>query len=131
MSQQPPPPGDYETPSQPPAGGPPHYPAPESRPLDESGKGFFGSLFDFCFTSFVTPKFVKVVYVLATVGFALFYVIVVVRAFTASPIAGLLTLIIGAVAFIIYLAVVRMTLEFYYALVRMSEDIHYRLPGAR
>ncbi|MGI8523536.1 MAG: DUF4282 domain-containing protein [Nocardioides sp.] len=36
---------------------------------------------------------------------------------------------VGAVAALVYLAFIRMTLEFYLAIVRMSEDIHRRMPG--
>ena len=38
--------------------------------------------------------------------------------------------ILGPVFVVIYLAVIRMTLEFYLSVVRMSEDIHKRLPQA-
>jgi Domain of unknown function (DUF4282) len=44
--------------------------------------------------------------------------------------SGLLVLILGPVFLIIYLAVIRMTLEIYLSIVRMSEDIHKRLPQA-
>jgi len=36
-------------------------------------EGFFGALFDFSFNSFVTPKIVKLVYVLATILLVLTY----------------------------------------------------------
>jgi Domain of unknown function (DUF4282) len=50
-----------------------------SRARQSGDKGFIGSLFDFSFTSMVTPKIIKVLYVLAvlwTVLFALIYVVV-------------------------------------------------------
>ena len=40
--------------------------------------------------------------------------------------AGILTLLLGAVVVLFYLAFLRVLLEFYYAVVRMSEDIHNR-----
>ena len=49
------------------------------RTKQQGDKGFIGSLFDFSFSSMVTPKIIKVLYVLAvlwTVLFALIYVIV-------------------------------------------------------
>lgn len=132
MSEQTPPPGQYGTPAnQPPWGGPPSYPSPESQPPGGKPKGVFASLFDFSFTSFVTPRIVKFVYVLATVALGLGYVAFVIVAFSQSAAQGLLMLVLGAVAVLIYLAFIRMTLEFYYALVRMSEDIHHRLPRDR
>ena len=93
-----------------------------------SASGFFGALFDFSFNEFITPKVVKFVYVLATIGLALAYLIFVIAGFSQSAGAGLGILVLGALAVVIYLALIRMTLEFYLAIVRMSEDIHRRLP---
>ncbi len=123
--QQPPSYGGSEPPQ---GGGYQQYPSGQNNPSSDT-KGFFGALFDFSFTSFVTPKIVKVVYVLATVGLALLYLIFVITGFAGDqPLVGVLVLLLGWIPFLIYLALVRMTLEFYFALVRMSEDIHQRLP---
>jgi hypothetical protein len=88
-------------------------------------KGFFGALFDFSFEHFVTPSIVKVVYVLATIALALGFVVFLISALISGS-SGLivLTLILGPVLAVLYLALIRMTLEFYFAIVRMSEDIH-------
>ena len=114
--QTPPPMGDQPPPSG--SAGMPGMP---------SAKGFFGSLFDFTFSSFITPIIVKVVYVLATVALVLGWLLLVGAAFSQSAGAGLGVLVFGPIAVIIYLAFIRMTLEFYLAIVRMSEDIHHRL----
>ena len=95
-----------------------------------SASGFFGALFDFSFNEFITPKVVKFVYILATIGLLLGYVVFVISGFAQSAGAGVAILLLGAIAVVIYLALIRMTLEFYLAIVRMSEDIHRRLPGA-
>lgn len=110
----------YDTP--PPATGPQGQPPAEK-------KGFFGALFDFTFEHFVTPMIVKVVYILAAAGIALFLLIFLVASFSQSAGAGLAVLLLGPVVALLYLALIRMTLEFYLAVVRMSEDIHRRLPG--
>jgi hypothetical protein len=94
------------------------------------GAGFFTALFDFSFTNFVTPILVRFVYVLATVALAVTWLIFVIAGFANSLGAGLGALILGPVFVVIYLAVIRMTLEFYLSVVRMSEDIHKRLPQA-
>ena len=52
------------------------------------------------------------------------------RGITGDPRGDVAALILGPVFVIIYLAVIRMTLEFYLSVVRMSEDIHKRLPQA-
>jgi hypothetical protein len=94
------------------------------------GAGFFTALFDFSFTNFVTPILVRFVYLLATVALVASWLIFVIVGFTQNVGTGLAALILGPIFVIIYLAVIRMTLEFYLSVVRMSEDIHKRLPQA-
>ncbi len=137
--QYPPQSGAFGTPppNDPPVPAPPTPPgqAPLS-PLDAAGavlgdtKGFLPSLFDFSFTHFVTPKLVKFVYLLATVALGLMWFVVLLTSFANSVGAGLGVLIIGPIILVIYLALIRMTLEFYLSVVRMSQDINQRLPKA-
>ncbi len=80
-------------------------------------------LFDFNFESFVTPKIVKIVYILITVGLAVLYLAMVITAF-ASKNAGLgifVLLIVGPLVTIIYLALARMGLESLVATIRTAE----------
>lgn len=112
--------------------GPPQGPGgPEygASGASSDARGFFGALFDFSFNSFVTPKIVKVVYVLFTIGMALALVVYVIVGFAADPVIGVLVLLLGWIPALLYLAFIRMTLEFYYSVVRMSQDINRRLPG--
>lgn len=90
--------------------------------------GFISALFDFTFTRFVTPMLVRFVYLLATVALVATWLALLVLGFSQGALSGLFVLIIGPIFVIIYLAIVRMTLEFYLSVVRMSEDIHQRLP---
>lgn len=93
------------------------------------GKGFFAALFDFNFTSFVTPKIIKIVYLVVTAVIAaslLFFIIAALLTGEALAIIG--ALIIGPLVALVYLALSRMTLELYYAVIRLSEDVHERLP---
>jgi len=106
------------------------YPSTPPPTPPASSKGFFGALFDFGFNSFVTPMIVKVVYVLAVIGLGIGYLIFLIAGFAHSAGEGIAVLILGAIGVIIYLALIRMTLEFYISIVRMSEDIHRRLPPA-
>ena len=46
-------------------------PAPAKQRKQPGEKGFVGSLFDFSFSTFVTPKIIKVLYVLFTIWTAL------------------------------------------------------------
>ncbi|MGW5239386.1 DUF4282 domain-containing protein [Monashia sp. NPDC004114] len=122
-TQPPPPP-----PPAPPTGGPSgvsSIPDPA-----KEGAGFFNALFDFSFTNFVTPILVRIVYLLATAALVASWLVFLFAAFAQNVGSGITVLILGPVFLIIYLAVIRMTLEFYLSVVRMSMDIHQRLPQA-
>jgi Domain of unknown function (DUF4282) len=89
-----------------------------------SAKGFVGSLFDFGFTSFVTPKVVKVVYVLIMAGLALAEVGYLIFAFKASPAFGIISLVILCpLTFFVYLALWRILLELFIVVFRIADDI--------
>ena len=101
------------------------YPYPPANgPAGEQAKGFLGSLFDFSFTSFVTPKIIKVVYVLEVVFTVLAYLIVTISSFATNGALGLVVLISGAIGAILYLALLRMVLEFFLGVYRISLDVH-------
>lgn len=123
MSQMPP--------SSPPPGTPPYGGGPSSGggpSPSTSPKGFFAALFDFSFTTFITPMIVKFVYILATAVIGLLFLVFLFSAFSQSALAGFFVLVLGPVVALIYLAFIRMTLEFYLAVTRMSQDINQRLP---
>ena len=127
MSYGTPPPSDpYGQPPQPPEGGGygGGYGAPGSQP---PSKGFFGALFDFSFDHFVTPMIVKVVYILSIIALGLVWLMFLAASFQTSAGAGLVVLLLGPVAMLLYLCLIRMTLEFYLAVTRMSQEIHHRL----
>lgn len=128
MSYGTPPPSDpYGQPPQPPEGGGygGGYGGPGSPP--PSSKGFFGALFDFSFEHFVTPMIVKVVYILAIVALGVGWLVFLVAGFADNAGAGLFVLVLGPIGILLYLCLIRMTLEFYLAVTRMSQDIHQRL----
>ena len=101
-----------------------------ARSVASDSTGFLPALFDFTFTHFVTPKLVRFVYLLATIALAVGWLVFLFSAFAQSVGFGLVVLILGPVLVVIYLAVIRMTLEFYLSIVRMSEDVHRWLPQA-
>lgn len=96
----------------------------------QDSKGVLLALFDFSFTHFVTPKLVRFVYLLATIALGAGWLVWLFGAFSWGVGYGILVLLIGPVLLVIYLALIRMTLEFYLSIVRMSEDVHRRLPQA-
>lgn len=80
-------------------------------------------LFDFNFNSFVTPKVVKIVYILIIIGLGILYLGIVIGSFTESAAAGFLVLIIvGPLVVLIYLALARMGLESLIATIRTAEN---------
>lgn len=107
--------------------GGPGWQPPSADQVQREAKGFLGALFDFSFTYFVTPMIIKVVYLIATVALVLGWLILLVAGFSANAGIGLFVLILGPLFVLLYLALIRMTLEFYLAVVRMSEDVHLRL----
>lgn len=85
---------------------------------------FFGSLFDFSFSRFVTTKIIRVLYILSTILIALWTLIIVLAAFRSSTGAGILTLIIGGpLIFLISLIYVRVILELIMVIFRIHEDV--------
>jgi hypothetical protein len=99
------------------AGAPPPPPQTDAR-------GFVASLFDFSFTSFVTPKVVKVLYALIMVGVALGALIFIAIAFRANSFFGLVALfILAPLYFLVVMAIYRIGLEFFMVMFRISEDI--------
>ncbi|MFL4479930.1 DUF4282 domain-containing protein [Paeniglutamicibacter sp. ORCA_105] len=82
------------------------------------------ALFDFNFDSFVTPKLVKVVYILITIGLAILYLGIVISAFATRQVAfGFFALIIvGPLVVLIYLALARMGLESLIATIRTAQN---------
>jgi hypothetical protein len=87
-------------------------------------RGFVGALFDFGFSSFVTPKGIRALYMLIAVGTALAALVLTIIAFRASVPFGILTLVFGDPLFIlIVLAFCRVLLEFFVVTFRTAEDI--------
>jgi hypothetical protein len=110
----------YPSPGQ----GAPGY-APQAQ-ASLSSKGFVASLFDFGFNSFVTPKVVKVLYVLIMVVLALGGVALAVSAFAASTALGIFVLLIVApLGFFVYLALWRIALEIFVVIFRIADDLRF------
>ncbi|MGH3280081.1 MAG: DUF4282 domain-containing protein [Trebonia sp.] len=94
------------------------------RTKSRSEAGFIGSLFDFSFNSFVTPKIVRVLYVLATIWTALLALTILIIGFRAGGVAGgIFTLIIIEPLFILLtLGIYRVVLEAFMVVFRIYEE---------
>jgi hypothetical protein len=87
-------------------------------------RGFLSALFDFGFTSFVTPKIIKVLYALIMIGTVVSALVFTIIAFKASTAFGIVTLLLADPLFIlIVMAIYRMVLEFFVVAFRVAEDI--------
>jgi hypothetical protein len=101
-------------------------PQPPPRPAQQqaAARGFLGALFDFGFTSFVTPKVVKVLYPLIMILTGLSALSFVAIAFRASTGFGFLSLfILAPLFFLVVTAIYRILLEFFIVVFRVAEDI--------
>jgi len=91
----------------------------------QAGAGtFFGALFDYSFTRYITPTIVKVVYVIVTILVALGWLAALVACFADSIWAGVLFLVFGWIIALVYLAIARISLEFFVAVISVSEKVN-------
>lgn len=87
-------------------------------------KGFFASLFDLSFTSFITTKLIKIIYAVVMVLLAIGMLVFVIGAFSSGGIgAGLGALIVSPIIFILYVMLTRIWLEMIIVVFRISEDV--------
>jgi hypothetical protein len=87
-------------------------------------KGFFSSLFDYSFSSFITARIIKVLYVLMTIAVALWTLLVILLAFRVSSAVGFLALLIGGpIFFVITMVYIRVGLELIMVFFRIHGDV--------
>jgi hypothetical protein len=87
-------------------------------------KGFFSSLFDYSFSSFITARIIKVLYVLMTIAVTLWTLLVVLLAFRVSSTVGILALLIGGpIFFVITMIYIRVGLELIMVFFRIHGDV--------
>jgi hypothetical protein len=102
------------------------------RTRDADATGFLGALFDFGFTSFVTPKVIKVLYVLLMIGTIVSALAFTIVAFKASAVFGIVALVFGdPLIILVVLAIFRIFLEFFVVIFRAAEDIRALREGGR
>ena len=88
----------------------------------DQAKGFLESLFDFSFTTFVTSKLIKILYVLSIVCAALGSLFLIVIGFTLSTALGVLMLLIASpLLFLSSVIYARVLLEIMIVIFRISE----------
>ncbi len=97
---------------------------------DEESAGTSGkkcpwlSIFDFSFSCYVTPKVIKVIYILTVIALALVAISMIVRGFDVSREYGIFTLIITApLYFVISVIFTRIGLEIIMVIFRIGENV--------
>jgi hypothetical protein len=84
-------------------------------------KGFLGALFDFSFTTFLTTKIIKLLYIISMIGAAAIALGMIVAGFGVNSGVGLLALILSPVAFLLVVAYSRIALELVMVFFRIEE----------
>lgn len=112
-----PPPPTYPPPA---PGTPPSHLGPRPTPA----KGFFAGLFDFGFTTFVTPKVIKFAYVVITILIGISWIVWAIEGFHYSAGLGILVLVFGPLVALLWLIVYRITFELVMVIFRIGSDVH-------
>lgn len=119
----PPPPPSYAAPPPPPPP-PPSYgppPPPAFGQQTPPTQGFWASLFDLSFTSFVAPKIIKFLYVLFMILICLGTLGLIYMGLSAGS-TGLIIVLLAPVGAFLYLLLARMWLEVMIVLFRIAEN---------
>ena len=87
-------------------------------------KGFFGALFDFSFSEFITTKIIKFLYILSLIGIAIGALFMLVQGFRGGFASGLLALIIGVPLYLLIANIIkRVWLEILIVLFRLYDNV--------
>lgn len=86
-------------------------------------KGFLASLCDLSFTEFVTTRIIRFLYVLGILGAGVGAIAIVVTGFSSrSGAAGIVSLIVAPLVFLVYVMAVRIWLEVVIVVFRIAEN---------
>jgi uncharacterized membrane protein len=98
-----------------------------------NANSFFQALFDFSFSSFVTTKIIKVLYILAIIGVTIWSLILIFGGITQGGGAALFGLVGGLLGFFLGIIYARVLLEFIVIVFRIAENTatiaHNSTPG--
>ncbi len=92
----------------------------------DGARGLVGSVFDLSFQSMVTPKLIRMLFVLLCVLQMIPVLGGVITAFTAGPVVGVLALILAPVVYLIAVLFVRIYLELIIVVFRIYETLRDR-----
>lgn len=95
---------------------------PAPHPDEDRNDNPFAALLDLSFTHFATPALIKFLYVLLLVLGVLWWLVGIVAGFSASGLAGLGALIGGAIGLLVWLLLVRVSLEYALSMIRVAQE---------
>jgi len=91
----------------------------------EEAKGFFRSLYDFGFTSLITTKIIRFLYLLVVIAYSLVAVLFFISAIVTGKAVGfVLAIIFVPIVYLIYLIWTRVLMEILIVIFRIGEDLH-------
>ncbi len=90
-------------------------------------KGFLASLLDFSFASFITPKLIRLLYLVGFLAGLLAAIAAITTAFNFNSGLGILILLLSPLIFLLTLSYTRVVLELVVIFFRMEEHLR-RLP---
>jgi len=85
-------------------------------------KGFFGSLFDFSFSEFITPRIIKLLFVLAIIIAAIFALFMLVAGIAGGGAEAFLAIIGAPLLFLLYVIMARVWLEVIMVMFRIADN---------
>jgi Domain of unknown function (DUF4282) len=85
-------------------------------------KGFFASLFDTSFSSLVTPRIIKVIYIILLVVLGLVAVVALITGIARGGASIIATIIIVPLAFLLYVIFARVYLEIVIVLFKIKDS---------
>ena len=88
-----------------------------------TSKGFLRSLYDFKFSTFVTSKVIRVLYVIITILYSLGAVAWFIELISKGGYYVLIAIIGVPLAYLLYLTLARISLEFIMVVFRIGEDV--------
>ena len=89
----------------------------------DEAKGFISALFDLSFTSFITTKLVKVLYIICIIGGALGALGMIGSGFIAGATSGLISVVIAPIVFLATVIFARVYMELVIVIFRGAEHL--------
>jgi hypothetical protein len=102
-----------------------------NQPLQEQGKGFLRALFDFSFTTYITPKIIKIIFGIVIVVAALGWLGYTIFFFSVNVVLGIVVfIIIGPILFLLTVIIYRVYLEVVMAVFTIADNTTRMAQGA-